>query len=74
MPEFTDFFQKEAQECRRLAGQATKKNDQEYWLRLADRWEWLLQQNGKAAEIKTVQPLRPGSVVLKKRFAKPKAA
>jgi hypothetical protein len=39
--EMTDFFQKQAQECRRLAAQATGKNDREYWLRLAQRWEWL---------------------------------
>jgi hypothetical protein len=43
--EMTDFFRKEAQECRRLAAQATAKNDQEYWSRLAHGWEWLLQQN-----------------------------
>jgi hypothetical protein len=45
MAEMIDFFRKEAQECRRLAAQATKKKDREYWSRLADRWEWLARQN-----------------------------
>jgi hypothetical protein len=38
MLERTDFFQKEAKECRKLAAQAPKKNDREYWLGLAQRW------------------------------------
>ena len=41
-----DYFQKEAQECKRLAAQATGKKDREYWLHMAERWEWLVQQNG----------------------------
>jgi hypothetical protein len=39
MLEMIDFFQKQAQECRRLATQVGGKNDREYWLRLAQRWE-----------------------------------
>jgi hypothetical protein len=69
--EMTDFFRKEAQECRRLAAQATAKNDQEYWSRLAHGWEWLLQQNSGT---KTAQPLRRGRSVLERRFAKRRAA
>jgi len=69
--EMTDFFQKEAQECKRLASQATDKNDREYWLRLAQRWEWLLQQN-RNAEVETIRP-RTRSMV-EKRFVKRRAA
>jgi len=73
MAEMTDFFQKEAQECRRLAARATEKNDREFWLRLAHRWESLLQQNG-ATKLETIQAFRPKRSVLEKRFAKRSAA
>jgi hypothetical protein len=39
MSELNDFFQKEAQECRRLAAQARTKRDREYWMSLAERWQ-----------------------------------
>jgi hypothetical protein len=71
MLEMTDFFQKEAQGCIRLAAEATRKNDREYWLRLAQRWEWLVQQN-RGAEVETIRP-RTRSMV-EKRFAKRRAA
>jgi hypothetical protein len=60
----TDFFQKEAQECRRLAAQAMGKNDREYWLRLAQRWELLAQQDDSPK----LESTRPRST-LEKRFA-----
>jgi hypothetical protein len=50
-----DFFQKEAQECRRLAAHATKKKDREYWSRLAQRWEWLVRQNSDT-KLENAQP------------------
>jgi len=67
MSEMTDFFQNQAGECKRLSAQASEKDDREYWLRLAHRWEWLFQQNGGT---KTVQPFRPTRSALDKRFAK----
>jgi hypothetical protein len=73
MAEMTDFFQKEALECRRLAAQATKENDRDYWLRLAQRWEWLVPQN-VTAKVKTTRPTTPTRSVLEKRFAKRPAA
>jgi hypothetical protein len=73
MLEMSDFFQKQAQECRRLAAQASGKNDREYWLRLAQRWEWLVQQN-VSAKVKTARPTTPARSVLEKRFAKRPAA
>ena len=73
MLEMTDFFQTQAQECRRLAAQATGKNDREYWLRLAQRWEWLVQQN-RSAEVEAIRPRKPARSVLEKRLAKRQAA
>jgi hypothetical protein len=73
MSEMTDFFQKEAQGCRSLAAQAIGKNDREYWLRLAHRWEWLVQQKG-GPKVETNQPLRRERSVIDKRFAKRRAA
>jgi hypothetical protein len=74
MPEMTDFFQKEALECRRLAAQATKKDDRDYWLRLAQRWEWLVQQND-GTKLETVRAFRSSKrSALEKRFAKRPAA
>jgi hypothetical protein len=37
-----DFFQNQAKECRAQAENASKKNDREFWLQLANRWERLL--------------------------------
>ncbi len=42
MLETSDFFQEQAKQCRTLAAQAADKNDREFWLRLAHRWEGLL--------------------------------
>jgi len=69
MPEMTDFFQSQVQECRKLSARARGKDDQEYWLRLAHRWEWLLQQK-TASEVKTSRPRSP----LEKRFPSGRAA
>jgi hypothetical protein len=71
MPEMTEFFQKQAQECRKLAAEATGKNDQEYWLRLAQRWEWLTEPQ-KVTEVEAVRKLRPDHSAL--RFGKRRAA
>jgi hypothetical protein len=73
MLEMTDFFQKQVHECGRLAAEATGKNDREYWLRLAQRWEWLLQQN-RSAEVEAIRPREPARSVLEKRLAKRQAA
>jgi len=73
MAEMTDFFQKEARGCRMLAAQARGKNDREYWLRLAQRWEWLVQQND-SPKLESARPLRTGRSTLEKRFAKRQAA
>jgi hypothetical protein len=43
----TNFFQKEAEECRRLAAGATQKKDREFWLGLAQRWESLQRDASK---------------------------
>jgi hypothetical protein len=69
MLDMTDFFQRQAQESRRLAAQASGKKDREYWFRLAQRWEWLVQQN-VTAKVKTARP----TTGLERRFAKRPAA
>jgi hypothetical protein len=76
MSEVTDFFQKEAQECRRLAAAAIGKNDREYWLQLADRWEWLVQPSGATKEEadRGLRFDRPISKRFAKRVAKRRAA
>ena len=56
MLEMTDFFQRQAQECRILAARARHKNDREYWLHLAQRWEWMGQQN-VTAKVKTARAI-----------------
>jgi hypothetical protein len=77
MQEIIDFFQKEGQQCRRLAGQATGKSDREYWLRLAQRWERLVQHGGATKEadqgLRFDRPIRK-SRRLAKRFEKGRAA
>ena len=77
MLERIDFFQKEAQECRKLAAQATRKNDREYWLGLAQWWERMLQPGSMPDEAdKTPRFDRPirQSQRLAKQFAKRRAA
>jgi hypothetical protein len=69
----TDFFQKEAQECRRRAAGAIQKNDREFWLQLAQRWEWLLRRND-GPKVESVRPPPARKSVLQKRFAKRRAA
>jgi hypothetical protein len=43
MLEANDFFQGQIKQCNDLAARASDKADQEFWLRLAHRWEELLQ-------------------------------
>jgi hypothetical protein len=75
MPEMMDFFQKQVEECRRLAAQASGKNDRQYWSRLAQRWEWLIQPQKKDVDqIESVRPLRSNRSALAKRFGKQRAA
>jgi hypothetical protein len=39
----TDFFQEQVQQCKTFAAQSSNKNDRNFWHRMADRWEGLLQ-------------------------------
>jgi len=43
MLETNDFFQGQIKQCNGLAARASNKDDREFWLRLAHRWEGLLQ-------------------------------
>jgi hypothetical protein len=68
MLETSDFFQDQAKQCRSLAAQAADKNDREFWLRLAHRWEGLLQaQRHDGAGVETVQKIRFERPIFAKR-------
>jgi hypothetical protein len=43
MLETADFFEGQIKQCNSLAARASDKSDREFWLRLAHRWEALLQ-------------------------------
>jgi hypothetical protein len=73
MIEKIDFFRDQIRQCRSQAESAANKADREFWLRLAQRWEWLLQQTD-GAKLESVRPLRTGQSVLQRRFAKRRAA
>ena len=60
--ETSDFFQEQIKQCRSLAARATDKNDREFWLRLAHRWEALLraqQHDGTSVEVQNLGFKRP---------------
>jgi hypothetical protein len=42
MLETADFFEQQAKECRDSAARSRDKNDREFWLKMAARWEGLL--------------------------------
>ena len=37
-----DFFQAQINECKHLAKHSENRNDREFWLKMAQRWEGLL--------------------------------
>jgi hypothetical protein len=43
MLETTDFFEAQIKQCRDSAARSSNKNDREFWLKMANRWEGLLQ-------------------------------
>ncbi len=62
-----DFFEEQKAQCRVLAARAANKADREFWLRLACRWEELLQAKQRGTlkvEVPTVRFERP---IFKKR-------
>ena len=42
MLETVDFFETQIKQCRDTAARSNKKNDREFWLKMANRWEGLL--------------------------------
>jgi hypothetical protein len=73
----TDFFQEQTAQCRALAARAANKPDREFWLRLACRWQELLQRGGADLEADQKPSFeRPISrnKTTAKRFAKWRAA
>ena len=68
MIETSDFFQDQVKQCRKLAVDASDKNDREFWLRLAHRWEGLLRaQKHDGASVETVQKVRFERPIFTKR-------
>jgi hypothetical protein len=43
MLETTDFFQEQIKQCLSRAAQSPNKGDREFWAKMANRWEGLLQ-------------------------------
>ena len=73
----TDFFQEQTVQCHALAARAASKTDRDFWLRLACRWEGLLQRGGAGLEADQKPSFeRPISrnKTFAKRFAKWRAA
>ena len=53
MLETADFFETQIKQCRDSAAQSSKKNDREFWLKMANRWEGLLQ--ARRGDIRKIQ-------------------
>jgi hypothetical protein len=58
MFETIDFFQEQLKQCRDSAEHSTNKNDREFWLKMAERWEGLLKARHPGANVETVQKFR----------------
>jgi hypothetical protein len=68
MIETSDFFQDQVKQCRKLAADASDKNDREFWLRLAHRWEGLLRaQKHDGTPVEAVQKVRFERPIFTKR-------
>jgi hypothetical protein len=68
MLETSDFFQDQVQQCRKLAAAAPDKNDREFWLRLAQRWEGLLRaKRHDDPGVEKVQKIRFGRPIFTRR-------
>jgi hypothetical protein len=71
MLEPNDFFQNQVKHCRSQAERAANKNDRDFWLNIALRWENLLQQRTpNPAAPKSAPRFRNG----RSRFVKRRAA
>jgi hypothetical protein len=61
----SDFFQEQIKKCNGLAGRASSKNDCEFWLGMARRWERMLEAGERGTLNVQVEPIeRP---IMKKR-------
>jgi uncharacterized alpha-E superfamily protein len=58
--ETSDFLQDEARRCRDNAARARSKEDREFWLNLASRWEMLQQaRERETAKVETDNVVHP---------------
>jgi len=61
-----DFFQAQMNECRHLAVHSNNRNDREFWLKMAQRWQGLLE-----GQSDTNAPQRLEKIIFqRRRFAK----
>ena len=75
MLEPNDFFQNQIKQCHSQAESAANKSDRELWLRLAHRWEIILQAGGAGIEADQKPSFeRPIFRKKSKQFAKRQAA
>jgi hypothetical protein len=59
-----DFFQAQINECRHLAAHSKNHNDREFWVKMAQRWQGLLEGHSDAPV-----PQRVEKVTFQRRFA-----
>jgi hypothetical protein len=70
MLEPSDFFEDQIKECNAQAARAVDKSDREFWRRLAQRWEELLQAKQRTSpNLDAVRTLRPTRQIFSKRRA-----
>ncbi len=62
MLEPKNFFGNQIKQCRAQADSAASKNDREFWLQLAHRWERVLQAGGAGTEADGLQDSAPPSL------------
>jgi hypothetical protein len=67
MIEKNEFFRDQFEQCRSLAERARNKTDREFWLRLAQRWEELLQAKQRGTLKVEVPAVRFERPISKKR-------
>jgi hypothetical protein len=59
MLETADFFEAQIKQCTDFAAHSTSKNDREFWLKMAQRWEGLLKtRHFDGAATKTIHRFR----------------
>jgi hypothetical protein len=72
MVETADFFEQQIKKCRSCAAESKNKNDREFWLKMAARWDGLLKTRQEGPVLP--QPRFSRSMVLARLAAKRRRA